>query len=205
MSDRSSKYAAMAENFSRTAYADPAGYLRYRAQLIVELEPALAPGDVVLDLACGDGALAVPLLAAGMRYIGIDSTPEMVAEAKRNGVDAREGDLNSYAPPEPIAATTCFRAIYYVEDRSEFFEHAAGYTGKKLVFDLNPRQYAPAGIVGQLREAGWTHVTLRPFFHPQLRRLPRPVLAVLRLAERIGPLARLILRFRFTYLVVASR
>jgi hypothetical protein len=46
---------------------------------------------------------------------------------------------------------------------------------------------------------------MRPFFVPQTRALPGPVGAALVAAERSGPLARLALRFRFTYLVAASK
>ncbi len=73
------------------------------------------------------------------------------------------------------------------------------------MFDLNPRQYAVEDVVADLRAVGFPHVALRPFFIPQTVALPRPVAAVARGLERSGPLARLALRFRFTYLVAASR
>jgi len=115
------------------------------------------------------------------------------------------GDLNDYEPPEPVAATTCFRAIYYAHDRRSFFRRAAGYTERKLVFDLNPRQYRVADIRADLAAAGWTRLELRPFFSPQTRPVPRPLAALLRSLERSGPLARLLLRVRFTYLCAAAR
>ena len=40
---------------------------------------------------------------------------------------------------------------------------------------------------------------MRPFFVPQTVALPRPLGRALVAAERAGPLARLALRFRFTY------
>lgn len=200
-----SKYARIAEGFSERSYADPAGYFRYRADLVVELGPPLVPGDVVLDLACGDGGMAIPLRSHGVGYLGVDSTPEMVEEAQRQGANAVLGDMNVFTPATPVAATTCFRAVYYADDRQKFFAHAASYTTKKLVFDLNPRQFAPRLVLAELRAAGWEHVQLRPFFHPQQRRLPRPLQALLHRAERSGPLARLLLRLRFSYLCVATR
>jgi hypothetical protein len=115
------------------------------------------------------------------------------------------GDLNDFAPPEPVAATTLFRAIYYAHDRAAFFRRVAGFTEKKLVFDLNPRQYRAEDVVAELRAAGLDHVALRPFFVPQTRALPRPIGALARALERSGPVARAALRFRFTYVVAASR
>jgi hypothetical protein len=201
------KYGDKAESWTEHAYADATTYLAHRADLVVSLGPALEPGDEVLDLACGDGGLGESLLARGLRYRGVDATPEMVDEARRR-LGARAavelGDLNEYAPPAPVAATTIFRAIYYAGDRRAFFEHVARFTEKKLVFDLNPRQYRLEDVVADLAAAGLGRVALRPFFVPQTVALPGPLVTVARGLERSGPLARAILRTRFTYLVVAA-
>jgi SAM-dependent methyltransferase len=202
------KYAGKAEEWTERQYADAASYLAHRADLIVTLGPRLEPGDEVLDLACGDGGLGELLLARGLRYRGVDVTPEMVEEAQRRLGDRAEivlGDLNDYAPPAPVAATTVFRAIYYARDRAAFFRHAASFTEKKLVFDLNPRQYRVEEVLVDLHGAGFHSVALRPFFVPQTVALPQPAVAAARALERSGPLARLALRFRFTYLVAAAR
>jgi SAM-dependent methyltransferase len=202
------QYVRQAEEWSERQYADAHAYLAHRADLIVSLGPRLEPGEEVLDLACGDGGLGELLLERALRYRGVDVTPEMVEEAERRlggRAAVALGDLNDYAPPEPVAATTVFRAIYYARDRAAFFRHAAGYTRKKLVFDLNPRQYRVEDVLADLRGAGFAQVDLRPFFVPQTVALPGPVSALAKALERSGPPARLALRFRFTYLVAASR
>jgi hypothetical protein len=202
------QYARQAEEWTERAYADAGAYLAHRAELVIALGPPLVPGDEVLDLACGDAGLGELLLAGGVRYRGLDSTPEMVAAARRR-LGARApvelGDLNDYEPPQPVAATTIFRAIYYARNRLELFRHVAAFTEKKLVFDLNPRQYELEDVLADLRAAGLGRVALRPFFVPQTRALPRPAVTVARALERSGPLARLALRFRFTYVIAASR
>ena len=207
MTSKDDQYARRASDWTERAYADVGAYLDHRAELIVSLGRPLAPGDEVLDLACGDGGLGEALVARGLRYRGVDATPEMVDAARRRLGDravVTEGDLNDYAPPERVAATTVFRAIYYARDRVAFFVHAAGYT-EKLVFDLNPRQYRVDDVVGDLRRAGFASVELRPFLVPQTVSLPRPLLTLAKTLEQSGPLARIALRARFTYLVAASR
>ncbi len=207
MTDKGGQYARQAADWTERAYADVTAYLAHRAKLIVSLGPSLAEGDEVLDLACGDGGLGAALLAHGLLYRGVDATTEMV-EAARARLGARAaielGDLNDYAPPSPVAATTVFRAIYYARDRRAFFQRVAEYTEKKLVFDLNPRQYRVDDVLADLRAAGFESVALRPFFVPQTVSLPRPALAAAKVFERSGPLARLALRARFTYLVAAG-
>ena len=202
------QYARQAEGWSDEQYADSRAYLEHRARVAAGLGPTLEPGDEVLDLACGDGGFGEELLALGLRYRGVDSTPEMVAAAERRlagRAPIELGDLNEYAPPHAVAATTVFRAIYYARDRREFFDRAASYTTRKLVFDLNPRQYELGDVLADLTAAGFARVALRPFFVPQTRALPRPLAAALRAAERSGPLARVALRYRFTYVVAAFR
>jgi hypothetical protein len=189
------------KTWSEREYADPVPYLRHRAEVIVSLGPRLEPGDWLCDLACGDGGLADFL--PGIEYIGVDADPRMIEEGRRKGRALVHADLNEFEPDAPVTATTIFRAIYYTRDRVEFLRRVAGYTEKKLVFDLNPRQYRVRDVLADLRAGGWTHQALRPFFVPQTRAVPVPLGAALVAAERSGPLARLALRFRFTYLVAA--
>jgi SAM-dependent methyltransferase len=208
--DVAGQYERAAERWSEDAYSDPRGYLAHRADLVVALGPRLAAGDRVLDLACGDAGLADFLLPHGLAYLGVDVSQPMVDAARRrlagrDGARVELGDLNDFRPEGPVAATTCFRAIYYARDRRAFFRHAAGFTERKLVFDLNPRQYRLGDVRADLEAAGFDRLALRPFFSPQRVTLLAPLAALLRTAECTGPLARAALRFRFSYLCAAFR
>ena len=208
MTPKKEQYARKAEGWTDAEYADARAYLDHRAELIATLGAPLRAGDEVLDLACGDGGLGEHLLARGLAYTGIDAEPAMVDVARRRLGERATigvGDLNAFVPERPVAATTVFRAIYYAHDRAAFFARAARFTERKLVFDLNPRQYPVGAVVAELEEAGFGLVVLRPFFVPQTQRLPGPAVALAKAAERTGPLARLALRARFTYLVAACR
>ncbi len=189
--------------WTERAYADPVPYLRHRAELILTLGPPLLAGDRLVDLACGDGGLADFL--PGIEYLGVDADPKMVDEAESKGRSIVHADLNDFDPDRPVAATTLFRALYYTRDRRAFFRQVGGYSERKIVFDLNPRQYPVADVVADLRAAGLPNVALRPFFVSQTRSLPRLLGSALVAAERSGPLARIALRHRFTYVVAAWR
>jgi SAM-dependent methyltransferase len=207
VTDKSTQYARKAEGWSDREYADPGPYLEHRADLVASLGVPLRAGDTVLDLACGDGALGELLLERGYHYRGVDVEPAMAAAARRRLGDralVEVGDLNTFEPSEVVAATTLFRALYYATDRRVFFRRARAFTSGKLLFDLNPRQFSPEAVVADLREAGFEQVVLRPFFIPQTVKLPRLLVGALRQLEGSGPLARLLLRRRFSYLVAAS-
>jgi precorrin-6B methylase 2 len=62
---------------------------------------AVAPGDVVYDLGCGDGRIVIEAAKHGARGVGVDIDPQRVSEARANArsagvedrVEIREGDL----------------------------------------------------------------------------------------------------------------
>ena len=50
------------------------------------------PGERILDLGCGDGALTEKLAASGASVLGIDASADMIAAATARGLDCRVGD-----------------------------------------------------------------------------------------------------------------
>jgi trans-aconitate methyltransferase len=196
LSSPEEKYDALAEGFSEREYAAPEVYSAGRARVFAELGPSLERGASVLDLGCGDGIMAAPLLAYGYRYTGVDASTRMVEVARRRHPDlefviARSQD---YEPPEQVDATLCLRAFYYAEDRVAFFRRVLGYTRVKFVFDIRQPEYRLDVVVRDLRTAGFTKIELRPYFVPQRHSLPRPAVAALEALERTGPLAMLLSR-----------
>lgn len=75
-----------ADNYARHAHFVPA-----LGQPVLDLlKPA--PGEWILDLACGDGILTEKIAAAGAAVVGVDGAPDMVAAARARGLDARVMD-----------------------------------------------------------------------------------------------------------------
>jgi trans-aconitate methyltransferase len=50
------------------------------------------PGEHILDLGCGDGALTEKLVAAGAIVVAVDASAEMIAAARARGLDAHVMD-----------------------------------------------------------------------------------------------------------------
>lgn len=50
---------------------------------------AAQPGERILDLGCGDGALTARIAEAGARVTGADASPAQIAAARARGLDAR--------------------------------------------------------------------------------------------------------------------
>jgi trans-aconitate methyltransferase len=64
------------------------------------------PGERILDLGCGDGALTERLVAAGAEVVAVDASPEQVAAARARGLDAR------VALGERLAFASEFDAVF---------------------------------------------------------------------------------------------
>jgi SAM-dependent methyltransferase len=184
------KFDRLAPAYRFHDYADPQRYFERKAKLVVELAPSLEPGDRVLDLACGDGALAGPLRRRGMGYLGVDASPAMLIAARERepGAAFEQGLIDSYVPGEPVAATVLMRTIYLVDDVRALFTHFHAFTKKKFVFDFDPRVQDEVGIRSALTVAGFSAADFRPFLLPQRRTLPAPLQAALYVLEgsRIG-------------------
>lgn len=69
----------------------------------------VAAGEPVIDAGCGTGRMARELAARGFRVVGLDRSPELIAEANWSGgeVEYVVADLATWRPPEPAAGVLC--------------------------------------------------------------------------------------------------
>src|ERR1700760_1744773 len=69
-----------------TAYAATGRFVADLAGGVVNLL-APQPGEAILDLGCGDGALTERIAATGAIVTGVDSSPSMLAAAQARGLN----------------------------------------------------------------------------------------------------------------------
>jgi SAM-dependent methyltransferase len=114
------------------------------------VEEAVRAGSPVVELGVGTGRIAVPTAAAGVRVIGVDSSPGMLEVcreyAELTGVagllDLRLGELESPPVDERVALVTCpFRSFLHLPDderRLRALRAARGLLlpGGRFVFDV---------------------------------------------------------------------
>lgn len=76
------------DHWTAEGYRTHAQYVPMFGQDVLDLL-APQPGERILDLGCGDGALTEKLAAVGADVVGVDGSPDMIAAAKARGIDAR--------------------------------------------------------------------------------------------------------------------
>ena len=114
------------------------------------VEEAKRAGSPVVELGVGTGRIAVPTAAAGVRVIGVDSSPGMLdvcrEAAELAGVaellDLRLGELEAPPVEERVALVTCpFRSyLHLLDDDARLRSLRAVYgllvPGGRFVFDV---------------------------------------------------------------------
>ena len=113
------------------------------------------PGERILDLGAGDGALTVRLVEAGATVVAVDASPEMIAAARARGLDAHVADGQTLGFGPEFDAVFSNAALHWMLDPAAV---AAG------VFAA----LKPGGrFVGEMGGAG-NIATLRAALHAEL-------------------------------------
>jgi trans-aconitate methyltransferase len=122
-------------------YSENARFVAELGQPVVELL-APRPGERILDLGCGDGALTEKLARLGCAVVGVDASPEQIAAARARGLDARVADGQRLAFGAEFDAVFSNAALHWMKDPDAVIAGAA-------------RALKPGGrFVGELGGAG---------------------------------------------------
>lgn len=103
------------QTWNAAGYAANAHFVPALGQPVLELLQ-LRSGERILDLGCGDGALTEKLVALGAQVVGVDNSPDMVAAARRRGLDARIIDVRSMTFQDEFDAVFSNAALHWVKD-----------------------------------------------------------------------------------------
>lgn len=106
----------MTQTWNPASYAANAAFVQDLASGVVDwLAPQ--PGELILDLGCGDGKLTERLVAAGATVTGVDASPAMVAAARARGLQAEEASAESLPYPDAgFDAVFSNAALHWVRD-----------------------------------------------------------------------------------------
>jgi trans-aconitate methyltransferase len=131
----------------------------------------LAPreGEHILDLGCGTGHLTQAIAASGARVLGIDSSPEMIEQARITYPDIEflVADARTFSFPYLFDAVFSNAALHWIPEAERVVEHiaialrpggrfVAEFGGRGNVASItNALQEAMREIAGVKVESGW--------------------------------------------------
>jgi trans-aconitate 2-methyltransferase len=115
---------------------DPAQYEKFKREREQPFEDLVAlgtfrPGMTIVDLGCGTGELTarVAALSPGSSVVGLDSSAEMLAKARkleRPGLSFAQGTIESWRSERPLDLIFSHAALHWVEDHDALFARLAG-------------------------------------------------------------------------------
>lgn len=163
---------------STTTDWDPATYGRnarfvadYGRSLIDWLAPQ--PGEAVLDLGCGDGALTEELVATGASVIGVDASPRQIEAARRRGLRALVVDGHELTFRAEFDAVFSNAALHWMQRPDEVLSGVtrALKPGGRFVGEFGGEGNV-LSIVTALKNAlqrrSMNYATVNPWYYPSV-------------------------------------
>lgn len=158
------------QTWSAGSYSTHARFVADLAGAVVEwLAPQ--PGERILDLGCGDGALTRKLADAGAVVKGIDKSPDLLAAARQLSLDVEEGDGHALAFDREFDAVFSNAALHWMNEPDKVVDGVwrALKPGGRFVAEFGGHGNVAAIVtamraVGQMR--GGDETLAGPWFFP---------------------------------------
>jgi len=109
------------QTWSAAGYAENG---RFVADLGAPLLGLLAaqPGERILDLGCGDGALTEKIAATGASVLGVDISEELLVAARKRGLDVRRMDAHQLRFHAEFDAVFSNAALHWMKRPGDVLE-----------------------------------------------------------------------------------
>ena len=160
------------QHWTPERYLANASFVAEMAEPLVELLSP-KPGEMLMDLGCGDGRLTQSLVDRGCLVEGVDSSPELVAAARKMGLDVRLLDGRDLDYRENFEAVFSNTALHWMKPPERVLDgvYAALKPGGRFI-----GEFGGHGNVALVRSALYTALerhginarTLDPWFFPTM-------------------------------------
>ncbi|MGC1781155.1 MAG: methyltransferase domain-containing protein [Acidobacteriaceae bacterium] len=105
---------AASQSWSAGDYAENGRFVSDLGAPVLDLLAA-QPGERILDLGCGDGALTEKIAATGTQVLGIDTSEELLAAARARGLQVRRMDAQQLTSYQEFDAVFSNAALHWMK------------------------------------------------------------------------------------------
>lgn len=159
-----------AQTWTAEGYAANARFVSDLGAAVVSLlDPK--PGERILDLGCGDGALTQKIAESGAEVVGFDASPELAAAARKRGLKVALGDAQDLPYENEFDAVFSNAALHWMSRPEAVIAgvRRALKPGGRFVAEMGGH-----GNIAAIRTAlsavfaryGLDHAALRAHFYP---------------------------------------
>jgi trans-aconitate methyltransferase len=158
---------------------DPAGYgraARFVSDLGASVVALLAPvpGERILDLGCGDGALTEKIAAHGAAVIGVDASQAFIEAARQRGLDARVMLGEALEFTSEFDAVFSNAALHWIRGQDEMLQGVfrALKPGGRFVAEMGGAgnvAHVVRGVTAALQRRGIDGAALNPWYFPSAK------------------------------------
>jgi SAM-dependent methyltransferase len=129
------------------------------------------PGESILDIGCGDGALTERIAALGADVVGVDSSPSLVAAARARGLVVELCDAQELAYEGEFDAVFSNAALHWMRDPDAVIAgvHRALVPGGRFVAEFGGHGNVAAirvALAASLARRGIEAASLEPWYFP---------------------------------------
>ncbi len=146
---------------------------RFVADLGAPLLDMLAPrpGERILDLGCGDGALTEKIAEAGARVVGVDASADQIAACHARGLDAHVVDGHALGFEAEFDAILTNAALHWMTRPDEVVSgmHRALVPGGRVVGEMGGQgnvEIITGELVGAMARLGIDGEAAFPWYFP---------------------------------------
>ena len=160
--DALSQAAASTSRWNAADYATAGRFVAELGQAALDLlDPK--PGERILDVGCGDGALSLKIIDRGAEVVGVDNSPELVEAARAAGVYAELIDAGEMTFEKAFDAAFSNAALHWMLDKEQVAEavFSALRLGGRFAGEMGGE-----GNIARLRETLDNELVIRGYTPP---------------------------------------